>query len=1123
MTARWRRPHRAAERGAALIVLMALLAMGVLYFLTAQLEAVSLYQKEAQQGGGSGSLIQAREALLGYATTYRDNNADEIFGYLPCPDTTGDGIADTVLNSGECGSSGHASIGLLPYRTLGLPDLRDAEGNCLWYAVSGNFKAALTKPVPMNWDTQGQFSVLDANAASLVAPDDNQGGAAAVIFSSGAPLGAQNRSTSASGPCGVDPSQISAYLEGGYSFATGNTIALTQGPVKDANGNVTGNDRLAWITPRDIFDRVLKRKDFNNALAASPPGQINTLTDRIKTALELRIQNDIFNGTATSLPMNQANYSPKPSGIYTGEVDPAMDIGVTNQPSYANYLTNWSEQFRLAVCDNLSAPCLDINNNGTANCRGTLMLGGRTADGRPRTSAQKGSSLSILANYFESGSSAGGLDLLTGSGKFAGRTTYAEPASLAGASWSGGTATVTTSSAHGFATDFQVTISGASPGGYNGTYKIAVTDATHFTFALAANPGSYVSGGGAFSSSADVAACLGYGTYVSFAQNIASFASGVQYSGATPIAAVNAGTQTATLGDTGGGAGAGCIWYPAAIPLSTSLRLYFRFQIATKGDGFAVALADGATNLAPNSLARTQIMCGAASSSRLGYAGSPSGSAPGIEKPKLGIEFDTLYSASRSDPPGDHMAFLYWGTTTDGDGGDDNTHYLGSGGVAVTNAVWAGGTATLTTASPHGFAAGQAVLVSGLTPIGYNGTVTISGPTTNQFSYVLTTNPGAYASGGQAKASVTGSAPRNPRVATAALNAPVTIASTSYNLISQRASILTSTKPGDSGISAGRQVVVSGVSQTEYNGTFKVSSVSNVVPYLFRYGLASSIAILPGSGGAANKVTGTELSGLAWAGGTASATSPAGHGLTTLQNITTSGMTPGGFGTTASLTLVDATHFTYPLGTDPAGTFATESPAGMAMVKSSDINLPHSASTGFPTATNIHVRLDLNRSYDATNHVAVLNMKAYIGDTFPLADACGTTEFKNLSAELSALCPSRTVTLQQDAIPINALAALAGAAWSSANQLVTVTTAAAHGLVSGSGVTISGATPVTYNGTFTITVTGTHTFTYPAAANPGSYASGGDISPCRCSISDSQTLAAQATAAKTRTSPSTIS
>jgi hypothetical protein len=743
--------------------------------------------------------------------------------------------------------------------------------------------------------------------------------------------------------------------------------------------------------------------------------------------------------------------------------------------------------------------------------------------------------------------------------------------------------------------------------------------------------------------SLDLGTCLFPGEFKSFAQDIAAFAAGVTYSG-TQSASVDSGAKTVTLGDTlGGGVGSGCVWHATPLALSTGMRLYFRLQFATKGNGFTLALADGATNRAPNYLFRPQIMCGASDSANLGYAGSPTGTTPGIEKPKLGIEFDTLYSASRNDPPGDHMAFLYWGSTTDTDGNDDNTHYIGIGSLPVTNAVWAAGTATLTTAfdhgladnqvvqvsgispagyntaatitahtantfsytlsanpgayvsagqaklisnsigvsnaawsggtatlttptgnglvasqvvqvsgvapsgyngtvtvtartpttvsyalasdpgafvqssgrvellantfsatnaswasgtatittaSAHGFAADQVVRISGITPGGYNGTVTVASRTATTFDFALASNPGSFASAGQVKAVLAGSAPRNPRVATATRNAPIGITSTSYDLTSKLASIWTATKPSTSGISAGTQRIVSGVSQSEYNGTFKVTSVTNTAPYAIEYAYFSSSAISDGAGGTYNKVTGVELSTLAWLNPNAKATTPVAHGLLNGESITTFGMTPSAYGTTANLTLVDSTHFDYPLA-NPGASFLTETPAGMARVKSTDGHLPFSA---FPTTTTIHVRLDLNRRYDTTNHVAVLDMKAYIGNSFPLGELpCGTPELQNLSRDLSALCPNLNFTLQQDSVPINALAAITAATWSSGT--VTVTTAMAHGLVSGASVTISGASPITYNGTFPITVTGANTFTYAAATSPGTYVSGGDVEP----------------------------
>lgn len=56
--------------------------------------------------------------------------------------------------------------------------------------------------------------------------------------------------------------------------------------------------------------------------------------------------------------------------------------------------------------------------------------------------------------------------------------------------------------------------------------------------------------------------------------------------------------------------------------------------------------------------------------------------------------------------------------------------------------------------------------------------------------------------------------------------------------------------------------------------------------------------------------------------------------------------------------------------------------------------------------------------------------------------------------------------------------------------LATFTATAAHRLVSGQTVKITGSTPDGFNGTYVITVTSTTVFTYVMAADPGAYSSG---------------------------------
>ena len=1039
MTLRRRRPALAARpRGAALIVLMALLTMGVLYFLTVQLEALSGYGKESR--GASDSLAQAREALLGYASSYRDAHSAEVFGYLPCPDTVGNGLA-----AASCGNAGEASVGLFPYRTLGLPDLRDSAGVCLWYAVAGTFKnnPKATATV-MNWDTQGQFAVLDANAATLVAPEDAQGGAAAVIFATGLPLAGQSRSATSVGPCQIDPTQVAAYLDGAYTFATSGTVTLTQGPVKDAYAAITNNDRLAWVSPREIFDRIVKRKDFGNALTGTPPGHINTLTNEIKAVWEKKIQDDLVAGTtSTSQPANTGSFT-QPAGKQVGTLPSSLTL---NDGSYATYYDNWFDQYRQALCSSLATPCLSVA--GTS-CRGALMFGGRNASGQPRTAAQQAYSTANLDHYFEAGS---GREILNSAA-----TTFA-------------------------------------------------------------GLGAYTEVGTAAGRALDVGTCLFPGAFKSFAQDIAGFQSGLITSG-PPAASVDTASQTVTLGSYTASSSSACVWYPTALPLDSMLRLYFRLQFVAKGRGLTLALADGATNLAPLDPSRpiNQPMCGSRGSSgsfRLGYGGIPSGGiTAGIQSPKLGIEFDTAFESAASDPHRDHIAFLYWGGSADssptGSGNDDNTHFAGAGGTRITGATWASGTLTLTTATAHGLSAAEAVTIAGISPAAANGSYTIQTvPSTSQFTVSVAKDPGAYASGGIVRAASTGSQPRNPRVATAIMPA-ISVTNATYDLVNHRVTI--ETGGIGHGFQAGQQVYITGIFPKTYGGVRTVlsSGLRSTAPCFsgvcrFRFSEPTN----PGSWSSGGiVVAGAEISALTatTAPNTAHATSPAAHGIATGRSITTLGVTPGGLGTTASLTSTGSTTFDYPLGSDlSASTFAAESPAGMVIMNgavpymSSASSLPITTTTVPYTGsgwqdTVIHVRLDITRRYDSINQMTVLGMKAYIGDlagTSP--DTCSVADFKDLARDLSDICPYRAVTLQQDSVPISNLASVAGATWDSATQTVTVTTTGSHGLAHGATITLSGATPAAYNGSYTIAVTGTNTFTYFLASNPGTWTTGGAV------------------------------
>jgi hypothetical protein len=172
-------------------------------------------------------LAQAREALIGRAAS--DNNRP---GSLPCPDLVtnipginvpNDGIADLLVGN-ECPSY----IGRLPWRTLDLPDPRDASGERLWYALSRAFRDD-NSAQPINTNTAGTLSISGSMTA---------GNLVAIVFAPGPVIANQVRDT-------PNANGVENYLEGGNQ-ASGTTSFIAAATTASFNDQslVLGSDAL---------------------------------------------------------------------------------------------------------------------------------------------------------------------------------------------------------------------------------------------------------------------------------------------------------------------------------------------------------------------------------------------------------------------------------------------------------------------------------------------------------------------------------------------------------------------------------------------------------------------------------------------------------------------------------------------------------------------------------------------------------------------------------------------------------------------------------------------------------------------------------------------------------------
>lgn len=191
-----------------LIILMAAMAAGLMALFSQRMAAV---RREAQTAA---ALSQAKQALLGYAANaaWWDASARNCVnstaagcqrpGELPCPDLHPLGDPNEGQSNNAANTCPANSIGRLPWRTLGIPDLRDGNGERLWYARSDRFRstARLSVPTgagPLNPDTAfGQITLRASDTTTFVhtaSPVAGTGtGAVAVIIAPGAPLRRNN-------------------------------------------------------------------------------------------------------------------------------------------------------------------------------------------------------------------------------------------------------------------------------------------------------------------------------------------------------------------------------------------------------------------------------------------------------------------------------------------------------------------------------------------------------------------------------------------------------------------------------------------------------------------------------------------------------------------------------------------------------------------------------------------------------------------------------------------------------------------------------------------------------------------------------------------------------------------
>ena len=234
------------SNGAALLVMLFLVLVAFSTIIVSQLSRANL--EVQRQNKTLEVLAQAKQALIAWSVLNGDTGTNPLRrpGALPCPADPG----NPGIQKATCAAGTGTAIGRLPWKTLGIDELRDAYGEPLWYSVSNVFRPAPPNYGAINSDRAGTLLLYAPDGETLLTPEGDE--FAAAIFSPGPPLMNQDRNAA--------PNAAASYLDTGNGRNNANANGpFIAGPARNATGEVVVNDLVTGIRAAELIRAVENR------------------------------------------------------------------------------------------------------------------------------------------------------------------------------------------------------------------------------------------------------------------------------------------------------------------------------------------------------------------------------------------------------------------------------------------------------------------------------------------------------------------------------------------------------------------------------------------------------------------------------------------------------------------------------------------------------------------------------------------------------------------------------------------------------------------------------------------------------------------------------------------------
>ncbi len=382
------------QHGAALILLLVVLALGGTWYLITRIQARSADFTARNRQNSAAVLAQAKRALVGYVAHQAAVSGENNPGAFLCPEAPGNiGGPNEGITAGNCTLP---AVGRLPWKTIGIDKLTDASGEPLWYVVANGWaKPSAAANTVINSNCSDPTSGMTCFSGQLTVDGQSNAAVALIIapgpamkISASAGCTARTQARQAPAPT-MDPLD---YLE---CSNTATSTFVTTAP------STSFNDQVVKITAAEVLPLIEGAiadrfsREFGAQMKTAYSGGIWPATPVLPFAAPLN--GDVTTSPRTKLQGANGVTAGLLPGSYAFAGPCACDTPTTPTPCFCK--VNSQGQRSLELC-NVSDPRCDSGfvswrisgACGAANCTTVTRTGGAllhsytcTVSGTPST------------------------------------------------------------------------------------------------------------------------------------------------------------------------------------------------------------------------------------------------------------------------------------------------------------------------------------------------------------------------------------------------------------------------------------------------------------------------------------------------------------------------------------------------------------------------------------------------------------------------------------------------------------------------------------------------------------------------------------------------------------------